>query len=91
LCQLFLSPRLLGEQTFSRDGPDFDHGSVRQTWTLFGDGHRLGETLHLQQEVAANRLLGFGKRSSCWKTSPEKLVSLWKKRREVELKNELNE
>ena len=52
-----------GDGTFPSDRPDFHHRAIRQTRTLFGDGHCLVETSHLQQEVTPNRFFGFRKRA----------------------------
>src|SRR5438093_10826340 len=55
LCELCFGASLLGDGTFLSDGPDFHHDAIGQTRTVFGDGHRLVETVHLKQEVTANR------------------------------------
>src|SRR5205814_298649 len=63
LCELRFGSILLSDGTFLSDGPDFHHRAIGQTRTVFGDGHRLVETVHLKQEVTANRFLGFRKRA----------------------------
>src|SRR5881296_1364566 len=63
VCELCFGPGFCADGALLGDGPDFHHRAIRQTRTLFGDGHRLVEALRLQQEVTANGFLGFRKRA----------------------------
>ena len=42
------------------NGPDFNGAAVIKAWAGPGDGQSLIETLRSNQEVAADRLFGFG-------------------------------
>ena len=66
MCELFLSgrlPRAFRQWAFRGDRSHFHGRAIGQTGAIFGDRHRLVQTVHLKQEVAPDCFFGLRKRA----------------------------